>query len=139
MDSLESRVQGWSKQKMKIIGFSIDYDITGPLFTHLWTLSTAFVLMQVKTGFDKLIFNYTLPFLHKSRMISIIYHKYGELFFEIIPLPLPYAMRIPWNNILIYIQSFSLIDCSYFIWFCNEKLCIYFWKKTCLPETRSFV
>ena len=54
----------------------------------------AFVLMQVKTGFDTPIFNYILPFLYKSGMISIIYRKYGEMFFEMIPLPTSFALRI---------------------------------------------
>ena len=63
------------------------------------------------------IFNYILTFLYKSGMTSIIHHKYSESFFEIIPLS------------EFFIQSFSLIDYSYFIWFCNEKLCIYFWKR----------
>ena len=69
--------------------------MSDPLFTHFWTLSMTFALMQVKTGFDTPIFNYILPFLYKSGMISIIYHKYGESFFEIIPLSVSYAMRIP--------------------------------------------
>ena len=82
MDSLESRVQGRSKQKVKIIVFqiiyfSIDYDISDPLSTLLWTLSTTFVLLQVKTGFDTPIFNYNLLFLYKNRIISNIYHKCG--------------------------------------------------------------
>ena len=34
--------------------------------------------MQVKIGFDTPILNYILPFLYKSEMISIIYHKYGK-------------------------------------------------------------
>ena len=53
------------------MGFSIDYDISDSLFTLLWTISTAFVMLQVKTGFDKAIFNYILPFLYKN-----IYEKY---------------------------------------------------------------
>ena len=53
------------------MGFSIDYDISDSLFTLLWTISTAFVMLQVKTGFDKAIFNYILPFLYKH-----IYEKY---------------------------------------------------------------
>ena len=42
-----------------------------------------------------------LPVLYKSGMISIIYHNYGESFIEIIPLPVFYAMRTPWNKFLI--------------------------------------
>ena len=79
----------------QIIYFSIDYGMSDPLFTHLWTLSTAFALLQVKTGFDTQIFNYILPFLYKNKMISYIYHKYGDSCFEIIPLPVSYAMGIP--------------------------------------------
>ena len=81
-----------------IIWFSLDYGISDPLFTHLWTLSTAFVLMQVKTGFNTHIFHYILPFLYKSGMTSIIYHNYDESFIETIPLTLSYAVRIPLNS-----------------------------------------
>ena len=70
--------------------------------------------MQAKTGFDTPIFNYILPFLYKSQMISSIYHKYGKSIIEIILLLASYAMGIPWNNFLIQIQSFSLTDYSYF-------------------------
>ena len=58
--------------------------MSDPLFTHLWTLSMAFVLMQVKTGFDTPIFNYILHFFFKSGMISVIYHIYSKSFIEII-------------------------------------------------------
>ena len=51
--------------------------------------------MQVKAGLDTPTFNYILPFLYKGGMISIIYHKYGKPFIEIIPLPASYAMSIP--------------------------------------------
>ena len=77
-------------------------------FNRLWhlrsfisKLSMTFILMQVKTGFDTPMFNYILPFLCKSRMISIIYHKYGKSFFEIIPMTVPFALRTPWNNFII--------------------------------------
>ena len=75
--------------------FSNDYRISDPSFAHLWTLFMAFLLMQVKKGFDTPIFNYILPFLYKSGMISFIYHKYGKSFIEIISLPASYAMRTP--------------------------------------------
>ena len=68
--------------------------MSDPLFTHLWALSMAFVLMQVKTGFDTPIFNYILPFFFKSGMILTIYHKYSKSFIENIPLPASYAIRI---------------------------------------------
>ena len=55
----------------------------------------AFVLMQVKAGFDKPIFNFNQPFLYKGGMISVIYHKYGQSFIEISLRPVTYAMRIP--------------------------------------------
>ena len=79
----------------QIICFSIDCDISDPLFTHLWTLSKAFVLLQVKIDFDTPIFNYILPFSYKNRKISNIYQKYGESFFEIIPILVSYGMGIP--------------------------------------------
>ena len=53
----------------------------------------AFVLRHVKTGFDTPIFNYILPILYKSGMMSIIYYKYSKSFIEIIPLLVSYAMR----------------------------------------------
>ena len=49
-----------------MICFCVDYDISDPLFTHPWTLYTAFLLMLVKKGFDTPILNYILPFLYKS-------------------------------------------------------------------------
>ena len=70
--------------------FSRDCSISDLLFTNLWTLSTAFVLIYVKTGFDAPILNYILPFLYQSGVISIIYYKYGKSFIEIIPLPVLY-------------------------------------------------
>ena len=63
------------KKTSFISSVSIDYGILDTLLSYLWTLSTVFVLMQVKTDFDTLIFNYILPFLYKSGMISIIYHN----------------------------------------------------------------
>ena len=71
------------------------YGISHHFFAHLWTLSTAFVLMQVKIGFNTPIFNYMLTFLYQSEVILIIYHKYGKSIIEIILLPASYAMRIP--------------------------------------------
>ena len=182
-----------------------------PLFPHLWTLSAAFVLMQVKTGFDTPIFNYILPFFSKvewyqlftintvnfflktqkqpfkgflkkrrSKNMQQIYRrtpmlkcdftkfvlqlywnctlalvfscKFASYFqntflkehqwratSENNPLPVSYAMRIYWNNFF----KFRFRDFCWlflFFWFCNEKLCIYFWKKIyCLLETRSFI
>ena len=58
--------------------FSTNYCISEPLFTHLWTLSIAFVLILGKTGFNTPIFNYILSFLYKGGIISMIYHKYGN-------------------------------------------------------------
>ena len=72
------------KKTSFISSVSTDYGILDTLFSYLWTLSTVFFLMQVKTDFDTLIFNYILPFLYKSGMISIIYHKYGKSFIKII-------------------------------------------------------
>ena len=68
--------------------------MSDPLFTHLRTLSTAFVLMQVKTGFDTPIFKLYFTLFFKSGMISTIYHKYSKSFIENIPLPASYAIRI---------------------------------------------
>ena len=79
----------------QIVYFSVDYDISEPLFGYLWALSTTFVLMQVKTGFDIPIFNQILPCLYKIKTIPIIYHKYGKSIIEIIVRPASYAMRIP--------------------------------------------
>ena len=73
----------------------MNYDISDPLFTHLWVLSTAFVLMQVKTGFATPIFNYIIPFLYKSEIKPIIYHKYGKSIIKIILLSASYATKIP--------------------------------------------
>ena len=103
MDSLGSRARNWRKQKVKItvfqiICFSTGYVISDPLFTFLWALSTVFVFMQVKAGFDTPIFNNILPFLYKSGMISIIYHKFSKSLTEIMPLSASYDIRIPWNN-----------------------------------------
>ena len=66
-----------------------------PLFTCLWMLTTDFVLIQVNAGSDLPIFNCILPSLCESRLILLIYKKYGKPFVEIIPLPACYGMRIP--------------------------------------------
>ena len=92
------------KQKLKImvfkiICFSIDYGVSDSLFTHLWTSSTAFILVQVKASFYTPIFNYLLLFLYKSGMIPIVYHKYVNHLLK--SLPAFYAMRKPWNNFVI--------------------------------------
>ena len=93
--------------------------ISDPLFTHLWTLSTAFDLIQVKAGFDTLIFSYLLLFLYKSGIISIIYYQYGKSFIDIIPYSASYTM------------SFSLTDYSYF---CRSgmKNCVFILEKDLL-------
>ena len=106
MYSLWLHVQGWRKQKVKIIVshchlFSIDYGMSDPLLTHLWTWSTAFVLMQLKTGFATPIFRLYFNLFSKSGMISTIYHKYSKSFIENIPFPAPYTIGIYWNNFLI--------------------------------------
>ena len=82
-------------KKMFAICFSRDYGISDPLFIHLWTLFTAFILMQVKAGLDTPMFNYILPVLYKDVMISIIYQIYRKSFIELITLPAHYAMRVP--------------------------------------------
>ena len=97
-----------------------------PLFIHLWTLSAAFVLMKVKTGFGTHICNYVLLFLYKSGMIStmnVIYHKYDH----------PTSCVLCYENTLKYffnLNSEFFINWLFsFFWFCNEKLWIYFWKR----------
>ena len=118
-------VRGWTKQKVKIIAcfqsicFSIDDGLSDPLFTHLLTLSTTFVLILVKRGFDTPIFWY------KSEMISIIYHKYGEI-----------ISLLPWNNFFIYIQEFSLSNCSY-LFDSIMKNCVFIYEKDLLFSRNS--
>ena len=68
--------------------------MSDPLFIHLRTLSTAFVLVLVKTGFDTPIFNYILPFSSKSGIISTIYLKHSKFFIENTLFPASYAMKI---------------------------------------------
>ena len=63
--SLWLHAQGWSKQTVKVIFFHCHLFfyrlcMSYPLFTHLWTLSMAFGLLQVKTSFHTPIFNYIL-------------------------------------------------------------------------------
>ena len=79
---------------------STNTNISGPLFTHLWTLTTDFVLIQVNAGSDLHIFKFILPSLYESRLILLIYKKYGKSFVEIIPVQACYG-RIPWNEFLI--------------------------------------
>ena len=55
--SLSLPVHGWSKQKLKIM--------SDHLFTHLWIVSTGFVLMQAKTSFDTPIFRLYFTFFSK--------------------------------------------------------------------------
>ena len=72
--SLWSHVVENKKGEIKIfqmIYFSADYDILEPLFIHLWALSTAFVWMQVKTGFDTPIFNYNYPVYTKLKWYQL--------------------------------------------------------------------
>ena len=69
--------------------------ISDPSFTRLWTLSTDLALIQVNAGPDLPIFNFILPSLYKSRLILLIYKKYGKPFVGIIPLPACYGIRIP--------------------------------------------
>ena len=37
-------------------------------------------------------------------------------------------MKIPWNEFLIKVQSFPLLDHSFFCWLYNRKFRIYFWR-----------
>ena len=69
--------------------------ISDPLFTHLWTLTTDFALIQANPGSDLPIFSFILPSLYESRLILFIYKKYGKSLVEIIPRPACYGMRIP--------------------------------------------
>ena len=71
----------------------------------------AFLMMQVKTGFDEPICNYILPFLCKSGKVSVIYHKYGKSFIEIISLSASCTIR---GNTL---KSFSDLNLNIFLIF----------------------
>ena len=101
--------------------------MSDPLFTCLWTFSTAFVLMQVKTGlYTHIQLCFTLFF--KSGMISTTYHKYSKFFIENIPS----SSVLCFENLLkefFNLDSEVFVDCSFFFLFCNEKLCTCFWKK----------
>ena len=74
--SLWSHVQGWSKQKVKIIVFHCRL-----FFYRLWYVRsfihppldiTDFGLMQVKAGFDTPMFNYILSFFQKWNYINYL-------------------------------------------------------------------
>ena len=104
--SLWLHVQGWSKQKVKIIFFHCHL-----FFYRLWhVISSIHPSLDIIYGFcpdaseNRLWYThiqlYFTPFF-KSRMISTIYHKYSKSFIENIPLPASYAIRIYWNNFLI--------------------------------------
>ena len=82
------------------------------------------------------------PFLYKSEIISIFYHKYGKSSIEIILLPAPYAMRIPWNNFFNLKSEFYINWLFLFLIFFSSvrKNCVFIFEKDfCLKETRSFV
>ena len=73
-------------------------------FRHLWELSTAFVLMQVSTGFDAPYLAILCPIYTKVEwtLNSLnIYPKYGKLFIETMTLPASYVMTRLWNDYLI--------------------------------------
>ena len=113
--------------------------ISGPLFTHLWTLTTDFVLIQVNAGSDLHIFKFILPSLYESRLILLIYKKYGKSFVEIIPVQACYG-RIPWNEFLIKFRGSHYLIILFF--WCNlqwKLRYIFLTKACCLPETWSFV
>ena len=88
---------------------STNTSISGPLFTRLWALTTDFVLIQVNAGFNLIqalislwsIPKFILPSLYESRLILLIYKKYGKSFVEIIPLQACFGMIISWNESLI--------------------------------------
>ena len=64
----------------QIIYYSIDYGKSDPLVSHRWALLRLSSWFKRKQGTHVCIFNYILPFLYKSGMTSIIYHKYGKSF-----------------------------------------------------------
>ena len=67
--------------------------ISDPLFTR--TLSTDIALIQVNAGSDLPTFNFILPCFYETRLILLIYKKYGKSFVEIIPFTACYGIRIP--------------------------------------------
>ena len=52
--------------------FSIDCDISDPLFTSLWALFTDLVLIQVNACFYTPILNYILPSLYNSELLQTL-------------------------------------------------------------------
>ena len=103
--SLWLHVQGWSKQKVKILFFHCHL-----FFYRLWhVISSIHPSLDIIYSFcpdaseNGLWYThiqlYFTPFL-KSRMIWTIYHKYSKSFIENIPLPASYAIRIYWNKFL---------------------------------------
>ena len=61
-------------------------------------------------------------------MISTTYHKYSKFFIENIPS----SSVLCFENLLkefFNLDSEVFVDCSFFFFFCNEKLCTCFWKK----------
>ena len=92
------------------------------LFTCLWTFSTAFVLMQVKTGlYTHIQLCFTLFF--KSGMISTTYHKYSKFFIENIPS----SSVLCFENLLkefFNLDSEVFVDCSFFFFFSVMKNCV---------------
>ena len=89
--------------------------ISDLLFTYLWTLSTVLVFTLVKTSFDLLILNYILPFLYKSGIISIIYHKYGKSVIKIIPLHYIFDSVMK-NCAFIFEKIYYLPETSSLVW-----------------------
>ena len=131
-------VQSWSKQRVEIICFSIDCGMPDPLFTHLWTLSTTFELMQVKTGFDTTILNYILPFFPKVKWYQLFVINTVNLLLK----TFHFQRLMLWEYIEIIFKSRFRVFYWLFLLFLVLwwKIAYLFLKKTyCLPETRSFV
>ena len=106
VQSLWLHVQGWSKQKVKIIVFHCHL-----FFYRLWHVrSSIHPSLGIIYGFchdaseNRLWYNHIQLYFNlffKSEMISTIYYKHSKSFIEIIPLPASDAIRIYWNNFLI--------------------------------------
>ena len=79
---------------------------------------------------NRLIHTYSTMFysFFKSGMISTTYHKYSKSFIENIPS----SSVLCFENLLkefFNLDSEVFVDYSLLFFFCNEKLCICFWKR----------
>ena len=93
--------------------------ISGRLFIRIWTLTTDFVLIQVNAGSNLRMFKFILPSLCESRLILLIYKKYGKSIVEIIPLQ---ALQNTFEWIFNLSSEFPITWSFLFCW------CILQWK-----------